>query len=632
MVDAALEYAEHGAPVFPIWSTVGGRCQCGDSSCDNQGKHPLGRLAPNGFKDAITDAPTIRRWWRLYPTAHIGTATESWTVVLDVDPAKAGDETLKELELIHGPLPETAEVLTGGGGRHLYFEKAAVPVPCSTGKIGPGLDVRAVGGYTILPPSGHKSGGIYRDEIEHPLFETTLAPLPDWLLRLALTPTSSNGDGAHEGTDWAALLAGAPEGERHGIALKIAGHYLGKRCPPKEVETIMTPWVAACTPPYDFADVRRIIADLAAKDAARSAGRPGPRSSDPRTDDPGAVAQNAYLETIATFLLEEDPPVNAIFPDLLPCGVLMLLHGEPRARKSLAAFELALAAATGTAPFGLSRFRPPGPVGVTYIQEEDPRPLTRDRVRRLIQKRCGDVLPATLYVSVRRGVDLDDPAWVERIIRDLIDRDVRLLVLDAARRLSTKTDEGPAKVRELMAALRAIVTRAGVSVVIVHHDIKPPTTGQDLRRRGQRASGGDWFAACECPVHIERVDGHDSLVYPQDYKFSADPAPFTFSCQMDGRLISALVGRDTTTDHAETAGERGKVLEWLRLNGPAAKTAMKKAGFGWATITPLLDGLLRDGLVDETPGRTARSRLYFVIGEASSESQDSSPQGRLDVL
>lgn len=339
-----------------------------------------------------------------------------------------------------------------------------------------------------------------------------------------------------------------------------------------------------------------------------------------------------YLETIATFLAEDDPPHTTVFPELLPCGVIMLLHGDPRARKTLTAFELGLAAATGTAPFGLRRFQPDGAIPVLYIQEEDPRQLTRPRLRRQVHERCGDIPPATLYVSVRRGVDLDDPAWVERIIDDLLARDIRLLVLDAARRLSAKTDEGPAKVRELLAALRAIVTRAGVSVIVVHHDIKPPQNGQDLRRRGQRASGGDWFAGCERPVHVERLNEHDSQVFPQDYKFSADPAPFTFSCVTDGRLISRLVGQDTTADEAETAGERGKVLEWLRRNGPAAKTAMKKAGFGWATLTPLLDRLLRDGLVDEMPGRTAKSRLYFVSGEASSESQDGSGQGRLDAL
>jgi hypothetical protein len=338
-----------------------------------------------------------------------------------------------------------------------------------------------------------------------------------------------------------------------------------------------------------------------------------------------------YLEPLAQFLAEEDPPTSVIFPDLLPTGVVMLLHGEPRSRKSLVAFELALAAATGTAPFGLQRFCPAAPVNVFYIQEEDPRPLTRARLRSLVRTRCGDTPPATLTVSVRRGVNLDEPAWGERLIRDCLRLDIRLLILDAARRLSTKTDEGPTKVREFIAVLRQIVTATGVTIIVVHHDIKPPVNGQDNRRRSHRASGGDWFAGCECPVHVERTTETESLVYPQDYKFSADPPPFTFKCLFNGRLITALVGVETTLERAETAGIRGQVLTWLRTNGPATKTALKQAGYGWERIAALLEGLLKEGVVDEAPGRTASSRLYFVRGESSSPPQDSSPSGRNDV-
>ena len=335
-----------------------------------------------------------------------------------------------------------------------------------------------------------------------------------------------------------------------------------------------------------------------------------------------------YIETIADFLGEDDPPVEVIFPELLPRGVIMLIHGEARARKSLAAFELALSAATGSAPFGLERFRAATPVTVLYIQEEDPRPLTRPRLRHLVQERCGHTTPTTLHVSVRRGVDLDDPAWVSRLIADLKRLGVRLLVLDAARRFSAKTDEGPAKVRELTAVLRSIVTTAGVTLAIVHHDVKPPQNGQDQRRRSQRASGGDWFAACECPVHVERVNESESLVYPQDYKFSADPTPFTFRIDVDGGFVRRLVGVDTSTDQAERAGVRGKVLDWLRANGPATRTDIKQAGIAqWPAIETALNDLMKDGKADATPGRKAGSLRYFAIGEPSTANSDGSAAG-----
>lgn len=335
-----------------------------------------------------------------------------------------------------------------------------------------------------------------------------------------------------------------------------------------------------------------------------------------------------YLEPLSTFLAEEDTPPRFIFPELLPYGVLALVHGEPRARKSLFGAELALSAATGTAPFGLPRFEPAEPINVWYVQEEDPRDLTRPRLRALVRERCGEQVPETFHVTVRRGVDLDDAFWVDGIVERLRARDIKLLLFDAARRLSAKTDEGPGKVRELIAVLRTIVTTTGVSIVIVHHDVKPATNGQDQRRRSQRASGGDWFAGCECPIHVERIGDRESLAFPQDYKFSADPAPFTFRCVVRDGLVIQLVGEDTDTDVAERAGVRGKIVDWLARNGPASKTAMKKAGLGqWHTIEVVVAALEKEGKLDSGPGRKAGTSLYFVPGATVSAPGDDSRNG-----
>lgn len=335
-----------------------------------------------------------------------------------------------------------------------------------------------------------------------------------------------------------------------------------------------------------------------------------------------------YMEPLSAFLAEEDAPPRYIFPELLPYGVLALVHGEPRARKSLFGAELALSASTGTAPFGLPRFEPAEPINVWYVQEEDPRALTRPRLRALVRERCGERVPETFYATVRRGVDLDDGFWVDGIIARIQQRDIKLLVLDAARRLSAKTDEGPGKVRELIAVLRAIVTTTGVSIVIVHHDVKPPTNGQDQRRRSQRASGGDWFAGCECPIGVERTGERESVAFPQDYKFSVDPAPFTFRTVVRDDLVIRLVGEDISTETAERAGTRGKVTDWLRANGPASKTAMKKAGLGgWGTVEAAVEALVKEGKVDAGPGRKAGTSLYFVVGATVPGGGDGSRNG-----
>ena len=104
------------------------------------------------------------------------------------------------------------------------------------------------------------------------------------------------------------------------------------------------------------------------------------------------------------------------------------------------------------------------------------------------------------------------------------------------------------------------------------------------------------------------------------------PAPFTFTCDLEDGLITRLVGTDTTSAQAERAGVRGKILDWLRANGPASKTAMRKAGIArWEALQPALEALLKEGKIDAGPGRQAGSLLYFVSGAAVHQPADGSP-------
>jgi len=114
-------------------------------------------------------------------------------------------------------------------------------------------------------------------------------------------------------------------------------------------------------------------------------------------------------------------------------------------------------------------------------------------------------------------------------------------------------------------------------------------------------------------VHVEKIGARESLVFPEDYKFSADPAPFTFSCVVNNGLITRLIGTDTTTDHAERAGIRGKVLDWVRINGPASRTMMQKAGLArWEILLPVVEALCKEGKLDAGPGRQKGSLRYFA--------------------
>jgi putative DNA primase/helicase len=181
----ALEYAEHGWPVFP---------------CDPKTKAPL---IAGGFHRASRDLDVVRRWWSSHPHAMIGVPTgpASGFSILDVDVDEAsgvdGPTCLAQLEAKHSKLPETVSTRTPRGGLHLLFRWSPQhPLRNSAGKLDPGLDVRGDGGYAIVPPSVRPDGVAYRFENPTGLFD--IAEAPDWLLQLACNRPSTVIASAHQ--------------------------------------------------------------------------------------------------------------------------------------------------------------------------------------------------------------------------------------------------------------------------------------------------------------------------------------------------------------------------------------------------------------------------------------------------
>lgn len=190
---AALQYASMGWPVFPLnHITHNGICSCHNLKCNAPGKHPV---TQNGLRDATTDPATIQQWWKLNPNANIGllTGAQPGFIVLDIDPRHGGDDTLLDLEAAEGKLPATLESLTGGGGRHIFFKHPGGYVSNDQRGVtfGPGIDIRADGGYIVAPPSNHISGKNYLWEVScDPTMTISLAP--KWILT-RLTQRAASG-------------------------------------------------------------------------------------------------------------------------------------------------------------------------------------------------------------------------------------------------------------------------------------------------------------------------------------------------------------------------------------------------------------------------------------------------------
>jgi len=104
------------------------------------------------------------------------TGAISGVVVVESD-GLAGLTVLDEFEAQHGPLPQTLTIQSGSGrGFHLHYRHPGHRVK-TIANPNIQLDIKGDGGFCVLPPSLHKSGGRY--EIVH---DVEPAELPQGLL------------------------------------------------------------------------------------------------------------------------------------------------------------------------------------------------------------------------------------------------------------------------------------------------------------------------------------------------------------------------------------------------------------------------------------------------------------------
>jgi putative DNA primase/helicase len=204
-------------------------------------------------------------WWEFeHPVSNMGirTGQESGLVVLDIDPDKGGEASLCQLEAQYGPLPETATVLSGGGGRHLCFQHPGSRVLTTSGNLGPGLDTRGDGGYIVAPPSLHVSGQGYKWGPGKSPDKVPLAPLPAWLSDLLQRPEAQEESGPTERTSIAAQVI--LEGQRNTVLTSVAGGIWRYGVTEETlVHALLSENDQRCVPPLPEEEVKRIARSVA---------------------------------------------------------------------------------------------------------------------------------------------------------------------------------------------------------------------------------------------------------------------------------------------------------------------------------------------------------------------------------
>ncbi|MEU0557433.1 bifunctional DNA primase/polymerase [Dactylosporangium sp. NPDC006015] len=165
----AIDHIERGWPVFLLGRSKRPIANC--DGCRTAGPGHDRDACPcmfcHGLYAATLDPQRVTAMVAAQPDGllAIRTGAVAGLVVVDIDPGHGG-------ALDPALMPETACVVTGSGGWHLYYRHPGTTVLNSQGRLGEGIDVRGDGGYVVAPPSIHpRTGRPYRWIGDRPVVE-----------------------------------------------------------------------------------------------------------------------------------------------------------------------------------------------------------------------------------------------------------------------------------------------------------------------------------------------------------------------------------------------------------------------------------------------------------------------------
>lgn len=507
-------------------------------------------ITVHGFKDAATNPEEARRLFALPGAALIGVPTGpgSDLCVVDLDIKESGSG-LDWLEANGWRIPRTRRHRTRSGGIHLLFRyPVGRMIRNSVRKLAPGVDVRAIGGYIIVPPSDGYS--ITEDSMP--------AEMPDWILELLDPPlppapepppayaprpeSYRTGEGTPYGLAALAAECSSIRGAVHGVkhyTLNRAAYAIGGLVAAREVGES-----------YAFRALEDALRDLHARQPCEDLRhaektlergfrdgiaaprqpppdrpRPPPYSNGtpphdaPRPEEappgpeevppppPGAQPLREPEETADPLWVDaggweeaEIPPRPWLAPGLLLRGAVTLAAGPPGGGKSSLMIAWAIAGALNREH---GPFRPVGHLRIVSYNVEDDQTEQRRRLSAALRQyggRPGDlegrvIRTGPTHIGTLIAQDPQTGRWTltaawERLEAMLEETAADVLIADPLAELHTSEESDNTAMRHVVAAFRALAIRRNIAVVIIHHTRKGAAAGEVDSIRGAGAIVG----------------------------------------------------------------------------------------------------------------------------------------------
>ena len=496
---------------------------------------------------------------------------------------------------------------TGSGGYHLfYLYPNDVPKIANRVGIFEGADIRADGGFIVLPPTRHPNGRQYE-------WVKTGFPgvFPKALLDIQSQP-KAQGDG------WITeALRGVSEGGRNDTCARLAGYFFRKGLNADIVEALLSEWNERNDPPLPMREVRTTI-----KSIERSCAVVGGQFTSVEYEDDTKTASKVPENSTFDLLKMRDyvkgygsEGASWLVQDWLPDKSITFLVSPPESYKTWILLDLAVSISTGLPFLGQAKVNKTG--AAMIIQQEDSHGGLTERLALIAEQKMGVTaniekdtwqIPCIpdlpIYIHPSRMLRFDN----EKVLKELEEQikliKPRVILIDPLYSTTSGVDNYMADLANQMMVLKTWRDKYGCSFVISHHSKKNLDPDSTAREDSWGSQFLNAFLEAGWQVRRNQKLAPNEVVVRRHSKVMGNQAPIslTFDISTVYPMKYQVTARQYETSNTPApAPAQAYILEAFGEREFTQKDVINATGKSPSTVSRQIKQLEATGAIEKMP-------------------------------